>query len=385
VGNHATKAFRAYDVNPEIIRQNGFLDDFRRAQSNGNLARQATGVFDPKYNPNILGSQPLLVFPQLLAGGLLDNPIVRDLIQTGRAGQAAFTYQVNGLNGPVAFYSNPYSLASNLISNYSNSSYNALQFEIRHRTRRGLQFQANYTYGKVLSDADGTAQHRFEEFRDPANGKIDRARTTFDLTHAIKANAIYDLPIGQGHHADVVRLRRLLTGWSASGLLTWQSGTPFSVLSGRGTLLRDYRSANNTAASTVGKAELDNVLSFRQTGAGPYFVGASAIGSDGLGVSPDGSPSFPGQVFFHPAVGQIGGLQQRMFSGPWTFNLDFAVLKTTRITERHALELRMEATNVFNHPTWFVDDQLIGSPSFGRITSTFYDRRQVQLGIHYRF
>jgi Carboxypeptidase regulatory-like domain len=385
VGNHATKAFRAFDVNPEIIRQNGFLADFRRAQSNGNLARQLTGTFDPKFNPNIPGSQPLSVFPQLVGGGLLDNPIVRDVIQTGRAGQAAFTYQVNGLNGPVAFYNNPYSLASNLITNYSNSSYNAFQFEVRHRTRRGLQFQVNYTYGKVLSDADGTAQHRFEEFRDPANGKIDRARPTFDITHAIKANAVYDLPIGQGHRADVIRLRNLLTGWATSGFLTWQSGSPFSILSGRGTLLRDFRSARNTAIAIVDKSELDNLLAFRQTGGGPYFIGASAIGTDGLAVAPDGSSPFVGQVFFHPAAGQIGGLQQRMFSGPWTFNLDFAVLKTTRITERHALEVRMEAANVFNHPTWFVDDQYIGSPNFARITSTFYDRRQVQLGICYRF
>jgi hypothetical protein len=177
----------------------------------------------------------------------------------------------------------------------------------------------------------------------------------------------------------------LLTGWAASGFLTWQSGSPFSILSGRGTLTRDFRSANNTATSTLNKAQLDNLLSFRQTGDGPFFVAASALGSDGLGVAPDGSPPFAGQAFFHPGPGQIGNLQQRMFSGPWTFNLDFAVLKNTRIFETHSLELRMEATNVFNHPTWFVDDRLVSATNFGRITSTFYDRRQVQLSIHYRF
>jgi hypothetical protein len=385
VGNHAAKAFRAFDLNPEIIRENGFLDDFDRAVQNGNLARRASGIFDPKFNPEIAGSQNLSVFPRLVAGGLLDNPTVRDLIQTQRAGQLAFVYHINGLGGPVAFYRNPTSLASNLIANYSNSSYNALQFDVRHRTRGGLQFQANYTYGKVLSDADGTTQHRFEEFRDPRDGKIDRARTSFDITHAIKANAVYELPIGRGHRLDFPRLRRLLGGWAASGFLTWQSGSPFSMLSGRGTLLRDFRSARNTAASNLAKAELDSLLGLRQTGDGPFFVAASARGSDGRAVAPDGSAPFSGQAFFHPGPGQIGGLQQRMFSGPWTFNLDFALLKTTRITEGHSLELRVEASNVFNHPTWFVDDQQIGSVNFGRITSTFYDRRLLQFSVHYRF
>jgi hypothetical protein len=84
-------------------------------------------------------------------------------------------------------------------------------------------------------------------------------------------------------------------------------------------------------------------------------------------------------------AGQIGGLQQRMFSGPWTFNLDFALLKATRISEQHSLELRVEASNVFNHPTWLVGDQQISSVNFGRIASAFYDRRLVQFSLHYRF
>ena len=91
------------------------------------------------------------------------------------------------------------------------------------RFRNGLQFQGNYTYGKVLSDSDGTASHRFEEFRDPSNGKIDRSRPTFDVTHAIKGNAVYELPFG------VQRWRPILSGWTVSGIVTYQNGLPFSI------------------------------------------------------------------------------------------------------------------------------------------------------------
>ncbi|MBI1897810.1 MAG: hypothetical protein HYS04_14970 [Acidobacteria bacterium] len=45
----------------------------------------------------------------------------------------------------------------------------------------------------------------------------------------------------------------------------------------------------------------------------------------------------------------------------------------------------MNAANVFNNTSWFVGDQGISSTQFGRITSTFYDPRVIDLGLTYRF
>ncbi len=361
VANHATKAFRAFDYNQVVIRENGFLGDFQRALSNGNLARAARGVFDPAFNSAIPGSQPLTVFPLLVGGGLLTNATVRNLIETGQAGDLAATYQVNGLNGPVSFFRNPFALGTNIITNFSNSTYNALQVDVKRRTRRGLHVEGNYTFSKVLSDALGDGQTRFEAFLDINNTKIERARAPFDLTHAIKANWVYDLPIGEGHRLDSRPLRRLLSGWSVSGLLVWQSGTPFSILSTRGTLNRGARSTSvNTANTTLNKSQLDPVIRFRMTGSGPFFAAPSILGRDGRAVASDGTPPFDGQVFFNPPPGSIGALQRRMFSGPWTFNLDFGVQKSTKITERQSVEFRMESTNIFNHPTFYVGDESAG-------------------------
>jgi outer membrane receptor protein involved in Fe transport len=386
VGNKATKAFRAFDFNQVVVRENGFLDDFIRARNNGFLALAARGAFDPRYNPDIPGSRPLTVFPLLASGGLLTNATVQNLIRQGQVGELAAVYQVNRLNGSVNFFQNPLALGTNMLTNYSNSSYNALQIDVRRRVRQGLLFQANYSYSKVLSDAAGDGQTRFEAFLDINNAKIERARAPYDLTHQIKGNWVYDLPFGEGRRLDSPRLRRLIGGWSISGFLTWQSGTPFSVLSNRGTLNRGARSTGtNTAVALVSKSQLDDLLQLRMTGTGPYFVAASAIGPDGRAVAPDGAPPFSGQVFFHPEPGQLGTLQRRMFSGPWAFTLDFGVQKNTKITERHSLEIRMESTNIFNHPTWFVGDQVIDSTTFGRITSTFFGRRLIQFGAYYRF
>ncbi|MEP6537042.1 MAG: hypothetical protein ABJF23_17050 [Bryobacteraceae bacterium] len=130
---------------------------------------------------------------------------------------------------------------------------------------------------------------------------------------------------------------------------------------------------------------MDNLFQLRMTGDGPFFVNASAIGSDGRAVAADGTAPFNGQVFFNPDAGTIGGLQRRMFSGPWTFNLDAGVIKRTRITERQSIEFRAEATNVTNHPSFGIGDQSINSTMFGRITETISVPRRIQFGLYYRF
>lgn len=380
VGNHSVGGLRAFDYNQVIIRENGFLEDFNRARRNGFLALASTGVFNPAYNSSIAGSQPLTVFPRLSRNALTSNTY-RNLIESGQVGELAASYQINGANGPVDFFPNPVALGADYLTNYSHSTYNALQAEVRRRTRGGLDYQFNYTFAKVLSDSAGVSQSRLEHFLDLANPKLERARADFDITHVFKGNAIYELPwLKRGRWSR-------LGGWSVSGIMTWQSGPPFSVVSGRGTLNRasGSRSANNMANTTLDKAQLDDLFRLRMTGDGPYFVAASAIGRDGRAVASDREAPFAGQVFFHPEPGTVGGLQRRMFSGPWAFNLDFGIHKRTQITERHSIELRMEGTNILNHATFYVGDQNINSVSFGRIGDTFYEPRVIQFGMYYRF
>ncbi|PWU12456.1 MAG: hypothetical protein C5B51_00575 [Terriglobia bacterium] len=388
VGNHVVGGYRAFDFNQVIIRQNGFLADFLRAQSNGFLALARNGIFNPAYNASIPGSQPLTVFPRISSGGLLANPTVRDLIQTGQVGDLATLYQVNGLNGAVNFFQNPYALGSDLLANYSSSSYNSLQVEARHRMHSGLSFEANYTFSKVLSDADGDSQARIQHFLDIANPGIERSRANFDQTHMIKADASYDLPFGVGHRIRYRPLNRVIGGWKVSGVMSWSSGAPFSVLSGRGTLNRSIggRSQYNTADTSLTKSQLDGIVKFQMTGNGPYVITQSAINpSDGTGVNGDNNTGpFPGEVFFNPPAGTLGVLQRRLFSGPWIFSLDLSALKAIKVTERQTVELRVDAFNAPNHPSFWAGDQNINSTIFGTVGGDF-GYRLMQFALHYRF
>jgi hypothetical protein len=383
VGNHSTGQFRGYDFNQVVIRENGFLDDFNRALANGNLARTVTGSFDPSYSGP--GTQPLTVFPRMPLGGLLTNATIRGLIEQGTPGELAVTYQINALNGPIAFFRNPLALGANIFSNAANSNYHSLQMEARRRVRT-MDLQANYTFSKVLANTTGTNQANFEALLDNDNPQLERGRAPYDLTHSFKANGVYDLPVGENRGLSLGRIaNKFLGDWSISSLLYWQSGVPISINSGRGTVNRGARSASNTANSTLSHDQLKDIVKFRMASDGPYIIAASAINTDGRGVAADGAAPFSGQVFFHPGSGTNGTLQRRMFNGPSVFTMDFALMKKIRFRERDSVEIRMESVNIFNHPTFNVGDQSIGSTNFGKITGTFYDRRLIQLSMHYRF
>jgi len=379
VGNKGTKLVRAFDYNQLILRENGFLDDFLRAYSNGNLARDATGRFDPRYNPGIPGSQEVTVFPQLVAGGLLFHPVVQSTIETGEPGRLANIYVANNLVGPnFSFRHNRDAYVADLVTNYSNSSYHGLQLEVRRRAASGVQFQGNYTFSKVLTDSSGT-QQRFDPFLDLAQPHLERARAEFDQNHVFNANVVWELPFQSGN--------RLTRGWTLSSIVTWQSGAPISVFSRRGTVNRRGRSGQNTASTEYTKQDLEHIVRFRMTDDGPFIIAEGAINPrDNSGVSPDGADPFLGQVFFHPGPGEAGSLQRRLFSGPTGFFLDFSVSKSTRITEGQIVKAGARVENLLNHPVFYASPvQLIGSSQFGRISETLSQERRIELFVRYEF
>jgi hypothetical protein len=386
VGNHMVHGYRAFDLNQVQIKSNGFLSDFLRAQNNGFLAQAKTGTFNPAYNAAIPGSQVLTVFPLLAKGGSLGNGANRNLIETGQVGQLAASYFENGNNGSVSFFANPNAEVADILNNYSNSTYNSLQLSMRRQTKSGIEFQANYTYAKVLSDAAGDSQTRVEAFLDNTNTKISRARANFDLRHAIKGSATYDLPFGKGRRFAWKPLDRLIGGWSTGAIFGLQSGAPFSILSGYGTLNRANRSASNTATTLLNGSQLDQIVKFEMTGNGPYILVPSALNpADGTGTNNVGQAPYPGQVFYNPVAGTVGALQVRQFSGPWSFNLDASIQKNIPINEKHSIEIRLEGVNVLNHPSFYVGDQNINANTFGVIGSTFNSPRVIQIGARYQF
>jgi hypothetical protein len=389
VGNHAVKLTRAIDFNQVIVRENGFADDVLRAQRN--LA--ANG------NPAV--GEPLQIFPRLGLGGLLNNATIRNLIAQGQAGQLASIYITNAdlfLNGfggegfgaqlTRDFFSpNPNALFTDLVTNGSGSTYNALQVDVRRRFSQGLWAQFNYTFSKALTDFAGSASN-FAAFLDLQSGRaLEIRRAPFDVTQAVNVNFVYDLPIGPGRRyfgATNGLAGRLLGGWSLAGIVQGRSGRPISIVSARGTVNRaGLRSANNTVFTSLTRDELRGRTGvFRGTNSEVLLFDPSLIGPDGR-ANPD--------FFQNPNAGQLGTLGLTPVSGPRFFNADFSLIKRINVTESTNLEFRAEFFNIFNTTNFFVDDHLdddvaqdINSTSFGRISQAF-DPRIIQFALKLNF
>src|SRR5260370_707154 len=111
------------------------------------------------------------------------------------------------------------------------SSYHALQLDLRRRFSRGLSLRGVYTYSKIIDDGDSvnqtTAGNAPGLVSNPFNLRADKGLATFDVRHAAVINAIYALPFGQGQYFGGNLQgcsNKLLTDSSVSVVLNAQSG-----------------------------------------------------------------------------------------------------------------------------------------------------------------
>ncbi|HSR51776.1 MAG TPA: carboxypeptidase regulatory-like domain-containing protein [Acidobacteriota bacterium] len=388
VGTKGTGLRRGVDLNQVEIFNNGFLADVLRARNNGFLAEAAGLGFDPSFNSEIPGSQPLTIFPQLPGGGFLSAGVIRSNIREGEPGELAAIYQFNGLTGGFPFNANPNANFSDVAVNQASSIYHGLQVEMRRRFSEGLQFNANYTWSKVLTDAAGVGQTNFEPFTDINNPGYDRGRADFDTTHVFNANFIYEMPFGRGRRFDIENsvLNAVAGGWKITSIFNWQSGSPWTITSGRGTLNRAGRSGNNRASvNGLNNSDIRDLFGIFEQDGNIYYVNPSVTGSDGRAVAPDGSAPFAGQIFFNPEPGTLGSLAKNVWTGPSFFNWDFGVLKRFNVLEGHSIEFRAEFFNTTNTNTFFQGNENINSSNFGRITGSLSNARVTQFALSWIF
>ncbi|HEX8456131.1 MAG TPA: carboxypeptidase regulatory-like domain-containing protein [Pyrinomonadaceae bacterium] len=414
VGNRGIKLTRAIDTNQTRIFENGFLQDFLRAQQNlaildaENARRRAANpnaALLPRsaaFNSTLAaqGSQRLPVFERIGNGGDLASTNFLSLISTNQVGELASqyvqlrrTYLTIGTNGaqvgPGFFLpANPNAFVTDYVGNGSYSNYNGLQMEVRKRLSNGFYYQANYTYSKSFTDFEGS-QANFQGFIDlNTGGVIEKRRSANDVRHVFKANGVYELPFGPGKR--FLNFGgfggKLLEGFQLSGLYRQQSGRPINIVTGlgttaepcRGTLNRSGRSCAMTVNTNLTIQDLDRRtgLFFNPVTGRPQLFDPSLVGSDGRA-----NPEF----FQNPGAGQLGALQQTPVSGPGFWVADMALIKRTKTSENTNVELRLEAFNVFNHTNFSVSEtQSINSTNFGRITSTF-DPRILQFAFKFNF
>ncbi|HKS28919.1 MAG TPA: TonB-dependent receptor [Pyrinomonadaceae bacterium] len=413
VGAYSNNSTRIIDFNQVDIINNGFLADFQRAQNNLALNAQrraeltAAGAsvaafpISAAFDPRLPGSQQLTVIPSLAtlssspggfglvtpgAGGtftsVAGNATIIANVQAGTVAGLAQTLVANSLQGPVKFLLNPNVALAGLLTNAARYNHNALQIELRRRFAAGLYFQANYTFGKTLSNSPGTDQRRFEFELDANNPDLEYARATYDQTHIFNFNSIYELPFGRGKRffSDAGSwLNRLVGGWQINSILRIASGAPFTIVDPRTTFNRATFVTNQPATSNLTTEEIRALIGVYRNSNGsitlidPSVLDAQRRASGGPGTS------FAGQVLFNNAAGSVGNIQRYAFDGPGYFNIDASIFKNIQITERVRLQLRAEAFNVLNHTNFAITNQQRNINTAGAFDlTTTYSPRIIQ-------
>jgi hypothetical protein len=220
---------------------------------------------------------------------------------------------------------------------------------------------ASYTWSKSIDDASNF----FTSAGDPNfpqnsyDLRAERALSNFDVRHRLNVSYSYDLPFGRGRPfaSGGGFMTTLLTGWQTYGIVTAQTGRPFTVA-----LIQEFDNSG-TGRSSLGFGANDR----------PNVVG-----------NPNAGPRTPEQwfntsAFTFPAPGTFGNAGRNILVGPGYRNVNASLVKNTALGEKMSLQLRAEFFNLFNHPNLNLPDNFLGSPTFGRVTSA-RDPRHIQFG-----
>jgi Carboxypeptidase regulatory-like domain len=246
------------------------------------------------------------------------------------------------------------------------ANYNALQTTFKQRLWHGMDFNANYTWSKAMTNSrgffgsGGVAQGTSTST--PVNSRdldSNYGPAFFDATHMFSAAGNYDLPFGKDRRfgSDWNRvLDAVAGGWSLQFGVITHSGYPITVLDSSSPSLQASRSTERP--DRIGSGEVDDPTLER-------WIDRSAFRSAPLGEFGDSG---------------IGILR-----APGFWNVDFTIGKRVATFGSHYMVIRGEFFNAFNHPNYGPPQANIQSTAFGTITSTVNDPRVVQLVAKYVF
>src|SRR6266852_6247204 len=253
----------------------------------------------------------------------------------------------------------------------ADSQYHAVQATIAHHFAGGLYLQSAYTYSRSIDD-DSTVSVAFVSFfNDQNNPRGSRGLSDFDHRHRSITSFVYELPFYKNTGGI---MGRALGGWQTSGVLTVQSGAPFSVLdSGGGTALHLDGGSSFSAGFAPGFSCRNAVTPGSAESRLNNFVNPNAFVKAPV-VGPDGSTGF-------------GDVPRNCFIGPHQANMDLSIGKTIRIAETQSVLFRAEFLNVANHPSFANPPATdVENPSsLAKINSTIGNPRFIQFSLKYSF
>ena len=223
----------------------------------------------------------------------------------------------------------------NYFGNNANSNYNALQVKMQQNLAHGLQFIAHYTWSRALNYTGGN-QGYFAVDPRVAYGPDDQNRP-----QVFVANIVYFLPFGKGKQfgANAGKAENLIIGgWQTTFTTNWSAGLPFTATYNECNSDQDVGVCNpnkgNSSQWSMGGGSL-NPYTHTVT----YFTPIQAMTTNCTSYG----------AWARPCAGTLGNAGTDSLYGPRSFTTDASIMKNFSLTERFALQFRMDAFNLFNH------------------------------------
>jgi hypothetical protein len=250
------------------------------------------------------------------------------------------------------------------------SVYHGMNVRFEKRLSKGLQWNGNYTWAKLIDDVESRNELGGNAgsgaFSNQYDRQADRGLSGNHIAHRFITSAVWELPVGREKPLNLENpiLNQVFGGWTVGAIVELRSGSPYGMIE------------NNAAAI------YPTAVTVRSNLTGPFRRNPNWR-SNVLT-----QPYFDTTVFAAPAFGTFGNSGRTLATGPGALMADLSLLKDFPLPwDGHRLQFRCEMLNFPNHPNFSLPNQLRGNPDFGLINGLApgNDARIIQLGLHYRF
>jgi hypothetical protein len=272
-----------------------------------------------------------------------------------------------------------FQVALNLADGFS--TYHSLQTRVTKtltNSRFGLgQIQAAYTWSHSIDNANdplvGNAGESTRTNPRDSSGfaggfsRPERGNSGFDVRHRFVLNFIYDIPFKSEHKA----LNYVLGDWSMSGIVSAQTGLPYSIF------------GNTDSAGSGFSQRADYASPGNPNNVGPTTLAPNPRVQTGPDRTLFANPTPPTGAA--PTFGLQGTVGRNQYYGPSFQKTDFSLIKRFPFTERYKFTIRADFFNIFNRVNFGVPDGAINDSTFGRSTFTVSTPRVIQFAGRFEF
>jgi len=288
---------------------------------------------------------------------------------------------------------NPQFGAVNLLSTPYSNNYHSLETQVTLRPTHGVSVQATYTWSKNLGV--GQAGGLGATYSTLADRHADYAMQSDTRIHDFRTNGFFALPIGPNKlffPNSTGTFARIIEGWQMGWIINLSTGQPMSISAqnmlyalGTPDIVGEFPTRNGNVefiGDTGYYFPKDAYIPVDDPQCGQVTTLQNLRGQCTIDAIANAQT---GQVVLqNPRPGTRGTLGQATMEGPGQWRFDANLMKTFKISESKSIQVRMDATNVFNHPEPANPVLAITNASFGQITganakSTLHRQFQAQL------